>query len=77
MRNAAGGVNHIQRHFNVPKMDGVMRFDRRWHRPSGHMHGPVIIAMVPVGMVQTTVYEIIDMVTMWHRFMSAVWSVRV
>jgi hypothetical protein len=41
------------------------------------MHGPVIIAMVPVGMVQTTAYEIIDMVTMRHRFMSAVWSVRV
>ena len=41
------------------------------------MHGPVIIAMVTVRMVQTTVYEIVDMVAMRHRFMSAVWTVRV
>jgi hypothetical protein len=41
------------------------------------MHGPVIIAMVTVRMVQTTVYEVVDMVTMRHRFMSAVWTVRV
>lgn len=41
------------------------------------MHGPVIIAMVTVRMVQTTVYEVVDMVAMRHRFMSAVWTVRV
>jgi hypothetical protein len=41
------------------------------------MHGPVIIAMVTVRMVQTTVYEVVDMVIMRHRFMSAVWTVRV
>jgi hypothetical protein len=33
--------------------------------------------MVTVRMVQTTVYEVVDMVTMRHRFMSAVWTVRV
>lgn len=39
---------------------------------SGQMHGPVIIAMVTVRMVQPAVYEIVDMVTVRHRFMSAV-----
>jgi hypothetical protein len=30
-----------------------------------------------VRMVQPTVYEIVDMVTVRHLFMSAVWTVRV
>ena len=33
--------------------------------------------MITVRMVQPAVYKIIDMVTMRHRFMSAVWTVRV
>jgi hypothetical protein len=33
--------------------------------------------MITVRMVQPAVYEIVDMVTMRHRFMSAVWTVRV
>jgi len=33
--------------------------------------------MITVGMVQPAVYKIVDMVTMRHRFMSAVWTVRV
>jgi hypothetical protein len=37
----------------------------------------VIIAMVAMGMVQPAVYEIIEMVTMGHRFMPAVWTVHV
>jgi hypothetical protein len=41
------------------------------------LHGPVIIAMITVRMVQPAVYKIVDMVTMRHRFMSAVWTVRV
>lgn len=35
----------------------------------------MIIAMITVGMVQPAIYEIVDMVTMRHRFMSAVWTV--
>ena len=31
--------------------------------------------MIAVRMVQPAVYEIVDMVTMRHRFMSAVWTV--
>ena len=31
--------------------------------------------MIAVGMVQPAVYEIVDMVTMRHRFVSAVWAV--
>jgi hypothetical protein len=42
---------------------------------SGQLHGPVIIAMITVRMVQPTVYEIVDMVTMRHLFMSTVWTV--
>jgi hypothetical protein len=45
--------------------------------PSGQLHGPVIIAMITVRMVQPAVYKIVDMVTMRHRFMSAVWTVPV
>ena len=33
--------------------------------------------MITVRMVQPAVYKIVDMVTMRHRFMSAVWTVRV
>jgi hypothetical protein len=43
--------------------------------PSGQLHGPVIIAMITVRMVQPTIYEIVDMITMRHLFMSAVWTV--
>jgi hypothetical protein len=43
--------------------------------PSGQLHGPVIIAMIAVRMVQPAVYEIVDMVTMRHLFMTAVWTV--
>jgi hypothetical protein len=32
--------------------------------------------MITVRMVQPAVYEIVDMVAMRHRFMSAVWTVR-
>jgi hypothetical protein len=35
----------------------------------------VIVAMITVRMVQPAVYEIVDMVTMRHLFMSAVWTV--
>jgi hypothetical protein len=35
----------------------------------------MIIAMIAVRMVQPAVYEIVDMVTMRHLFMSAVWTV--
>jgi hypothetical protein len=31
--------------------------------------------MLAVRMVQPAVHEIVEMVTMWHRFMSAVWTV--
>jgi hypothetical protein len=43
--------------------------------PSGQLQGPMIIAMITVRMVQPAVYEIVDMVTMRHLFMSAVWTV--
>jgi hypothetical protein len=44
---------------------------------SGQLHGPVIITMITVGMMEPAVYKVVDMVTMRHRFMSAVWTVRV
>jgi hypothetical protein len=37
----------------------------------------MIITMITMGMMQPPVYKIVDMVTMRHRFMSAVWTVRV
>jgi hypothetical protein len=42
---------------------------------SGQLHGPVIVAMITMRMVQPAVYEIVDVVTMRHLFMSAVWTV--
>jgi hypothetical protein len=33
--------------------------------------------MIAVRMMQPTVYEIVDVVTMRHRFMSVVWTVLV
>jgi hypothetical protein len=33
--------------------------------------------MITMGMMQSTIYKIVDMVTMRHCFMSAVWTVRV
>jgi hypothetical protein len=33
--------------------------------------------MITVGMMQPAVYEIVDMIAMRHRFVSAVWTVRV
>ena len=33
--------------------------------------------MITMGMMQPAVYEIVDMVAMRHRFVSAVWTVRV
>jgi hypothetical protein len=43
--------------------------------PSGQLHGPVIIAMIAVRMVQPAVYEIVDVVAVRHRFVSAIWTV--
>jgi hypothetical protein len=37
----------------------------------------MIITMITMGMMQPPVYKIVDVVTMRHRFMSAVWTVRV
>ena len=42
---------------------------------SGQLHGPVIVAMITMRMVQPAVYEIVDVVTMRHLFMPAVWTV--
>jgi hypothetical protein len=42
---------------------------------SGQLHGPVIITMIAMRMVQATVYEIVDVVTVRHRFVSATWTV--
>jgi hypothetical protein len=42
---------------------------------SGQLHRPVIVAMIAVRVVQPAVYKIVDMVTMRHHFMSAVWTV--
>jgi hypothetical protein len=35
----------------------------------------VIIAVITVGMMQSAVYKIVDVVTVRHRLMSAVWTV--
>ena len=45
--------------------------------PLRQLHRPVIIAMIAMRMVQPAIYEIVDMIAMRHRFMSAVWTVRV
>jgi len=35
----------------------------------------VIIAMIAVRMMESAVYKIVDMITVRHRLMSAVWTV--
>ncbi|CAN7511350.1 hypothetical protein LJR220_004625 [Bradyrhizobium sp. LjRoot220] len=63
---------HLLRLDDSGRLNGVAGL----HRPSGQLHGPVIIAMISMRMVQPAVDEIVDMITMRHRFMSAVWTVR-
>jgi hypothetical protein len=46
------------------------------HALSGKLHVPVIITMITMRMMQPAVYEIVDMVAVRHRFVSAVWTVR-
>ena len=41
------------------------------------LHRAVVIAMVAVLMMQTTVYQVIHMVTVWHGFVSAACAVAV
>jgi hypothetical protein len=45
--------------------------------PSSQLHGPVIIAMIAMRMVQPTVHEIVDVVAVRHLFVSAVRAVGV
>ncbi|MEH2624311.1 hypothetical protein V1292_002366 [Bradyrhizobium sp. AZCC 1719] len=52
-----------------------MRLDQRRDRLSSELHGPMIIAMIAVRMVQPAVYEIVDMIAVRHRFVSAIWTV--
>lgn len=41
------------------------------------LHRAVVIAMVAVLMMQTTVYQVIHMVAVWHGFVSAACAVAV
>ena len=41
------------------------------------LHRAVVIAMVAVLMMQTTVYQVIHMVAVWHSFVSAACAVAV
>ena len=41
------------------------------------MHRAVVIAMVAVLMMQTTVYQVIHVVAVWHGFVSAAFAVAV
>jgi len=43
---------------------------------SSQLHGPVIIVMIAVRMVQPAVHKIVNMVGMRHQFMSAIWTER-
>ncbi|WP_028347140.1 hypothetical protein [Bradyrhizobium murdochi] len=52
-----------------------MRLDQRRDRLSGELHGPMIIAMIAVRMVQPAVYEIVDVIAVRYRFVSAIWTV--
>jgi hypothetical protein len=47
------------------------------YRPSGELHGPVVITMIAVRMMQPAVDEIIYMIAMRHGFVSAVWPMHV
>jgi hypothetical protein len=44
---------------------------------SDQLQGPMIIAMITVRMMQPAVHEIVNMITMRHLLMSAVWTVYV
>jgi len=38
---------------------------------SGQLYGPVVIAMIAVGMMQASVHEVIDVVAVRYGFVSA------
>ncbi len=42
-----------------------------------YFHRPMIVAMIAVRMVQVAVHEIIDVITVRHRFMAAVGAMHV
>ncbi len=42
-----------------------------------HRQPAVIITMIPVGMVQMPVNQVVDMIAVGHRFMAAAWAMNV
>lgn len=40
-----------------------------------HVHRTVMVTVVPVGMMQMTVHEVVDVVPVRHRFMTTPWAV--
>ena len=42
-----------------------------------YLHGPVVVAMAVVGMVQMSIDDVVDMVAMWNRFVTAAGPVHV
>jgi hypothetical protein len=46
-----------------------------WRRPSSQFHGPVIVAVITMRVMQTAIYNIVHMVAVRDRLMSAVWAV--
>jgi hypothetical protein len=46
-------------------------------RELGYLERPVIVAMIAMRVVQVAVNEIVGVIAMWHRLMSASWPVHV
>lgn|GEM_PF-1610679 len=46
---------------------------RACRRSTDYVHGPVVVAMIPVGMMQVAINEIVYVVTVGNRFMTTSW----
>jgi hypothetical protein len=51
--------------------DGTRPQGRGRSRVSGQLYRPMVVAMIAMGMVQPSIYEVIDMVPMGHGFVPA------
>jgi hypothetical protein len=41
---------------------------------SGQLHGPVVVAMIAMRMMEPSVHKVIDMITVRDGFVSAFWT---
>jgi len=65
----------LQRRHRARKSPHEAGTDQSGRSDLGKLHGPVIIAMIPVWMVKVTVNQVVDVIAMRHGFVAAIGTV--